>query len=91
MTQNQALDIMRLGRNVFLTGAAGSGKSYLVKKYIGYLKKNKVRVGVTASTGIAATQRDTPNILLNWSFVGGGGYADARERSPAASCSWAAR
>ena len=69
MTQDQALDIMRLGKNVFLTGAAGSGKSFLVKKYINYLKKNNVRVAVTASTGIAATQIDGRTIH-SWSGIG---------------------
>lgn len=55
MTQKEALDILKLGHNVFLTGPAGSGKTYLLNQYIEYLKKNKVAVGITASTGIAAT------------------------------------
>jgi len=69
MTQDQALDIMKLGRNVFLTGAAGSGKSYLVQKYVTYLKKNKITVSVTASTGIAATQIDGRTIH-SWAGIG---------------------
>ncbi|MCK9587906.1 MAG: PIF1 family DEAD/DEAH box helicase [Terrimicrobiaceae bacterium] len=69
MTQDQAFDIMRLGRNVFLTGAAGNGKSYLVRKYVEYLNKNKVHVGVTASTGIAATQIDGRTIH-SWAGIG---------------------
>ncbi len=55
MTQNEALDILKLGHNVFLTGAAGSGKTYLLNQYIEYLRSNKISVGITASTGIAAT------------------------------------
>src|SRR3989339_1874018 len=69
MTQDQALDIMRLGKNVFLTGAAGSGKSFLVKKYINYLKENNVRVAVTASTGIAATHLQGTT-LHSWPGIG---------------------
>ena len=43
------------GRNVFFTGFAGSGKSYLLMKIIKELKiLNDVGVGVTASTGLAA-------------------------------------
>ena len=55
MTQKEALDILKMGHNVFLTGAAGSGKTYVLNEYIKYLKDNEVEVGVTASTGIAAT------------------------------------
>jgi ATP-dependent exoDNAse (exonuclease V) alpha subunit len=55
MNQKEALEIMKSGESVFLTGPAGSGKTYLLTKYIEYLKKNAVAVAVTASTGIAAT------------------------------------
>ncbi|MDP2593473.1 MAG: AAA family ATPase [bacterium] len=55
MTQNEALEILKTGRNCYITGPAGSGKTHLLNKYIEYLKKNEVSVGVTASTGIAAT------------------------------------
>jgi len=55
MTQKEALEILKTGENVFLTGAAGSGKTFLLNKYIQYLKRKKVRVAITASTGIAAT------------------------------------
>lgn len=55
MTQREALDILKTGRNVFITGPAGSGKTYVVNQYIKYLKDHNVPIGVTASTGIAAT------------------------------------
>ena len=55
MTQAQALDILKMGKNVFVTGPAGSGKTHVVTEYIKYLKSHKVEVGITASTGIAAT------------------------------------
>lgn len=55
MTQNEALDILKLGHNVFLTGPAGSGKTYVLNQYIAYLKENGINVGISASTGIAAT------------------------------------
>lgn len=55
MNQETALEILKAGHNVFLTGAAGSGKTYLLNQYIQYLKKQNIGVAVTASTGIAAT------------------------------------
>lgn len=55
MKQSDAFELLSLGYNVFLTGAAGSGKTFLLNKYIRYLRKHDVGVAVTASTGIAAT------------------------------------
>ena len=55
MTQEQALNILKMGQNVYLTGPAGSGKTFVLNKYINYLKSRGVEVGITASTGIAAT------------------------------------
>ena len=69
MTQQEALDILKLGHNVYLTGSAGSGKTYLLNQYIDYLKKNKIEVAVTASTGIAATHMNGITIH-SWSGLG---------------------
>lgn len=55
MKQPEALDILKMGHNVFLTGFAGSGKTFLLNQYIDYLRENNVNVGITASTGIAST------------------------------------
>lgn len=69
MTQKQALNILKLGRNVFLTGAAGSGKTYVLNEYIRYLKSKHVPVAVTASTGIAATHMNGKTIH-SWAHIG---------------------
>ncbi|MFB6181887.1 MAG: PIF1 family DEAD/DEAH box helicase [Candidatus Magasanikbacteria bacterium] len=69
MKQEQALEIMKMGHNVFLTGEAGSGKTYLLEKYINYLEENDIKVAVTASTGIAATHLDGVTIH-SWSGIG---------------------
>ncbi len=58
MKQKDALVLLKLGENVFLTGAAGSGKTFLLNQYIKYLKSKKIPVAITASTGIAATHID---------------------------------
>ncbi|NKQ38702.1 MAG: AAA family ATPase [Methanosarcinales archaeon] len=69
MTQNEALDILKLGYNVFLTGPPGSGKTFLLNKYINYLKKYRRGVAITASTGIAATHMGGVTIH-SWSGLG---------------------
>jgi ATP-dependent exoDNAse (exonuclease V) alpha subunit len=69
MLQEEALDILKMGHNVFLTGPAGSGKTYVLNEYIRYLKKHKVPVAITASTGIAATHMDGTTIH-SWAGIG---------------------
>lgn len=69
MTQAQALKILKKGHNVFLTGAAGSGKTYVLGKFIEYLKDKKINVGITASTGIATTHLSGMTIH-SWSGIG---------------------
>ncbi|MFH1402504.1 MAG: AAA family ATPase [Patescibacteria group bacterium] len=69
MLQAEALEILKMGKNVFLTGPAGSGKTYLLNQYIDFLKLKKVPVGVTASTGIAATHMNGTTIH-SWSGLG---------------------
>ncbi|MBD3359246.1 MAG: AAA family ATPase [Candidatus Buchananbacteria bacterium] len=69
MKQRDALNILKLGYNVFLTGAAGSGKTFLLNKYIKYLRKNDIAVAITASTGIAATHMNGRTIH-SWCGMG---------------------
>lgn len=69
MNQQEALDILKLGYNVYLTGSAGSGKTFLLNKYIDYLQRHGVPVGITASTGIAATHMSGMTIH-SWSGIG---------------------
>lgn len=69
MTQKEALELLMIGKNIYLTGQAGSGKTYLLNIYIDFLKKNKVGVAITASTGIAATHLNGSTIH-SWSAIG---------------------
>lgn len=69
MKQKKALEILKSGRNVFLTGSAGAGKTYVLNQYIQYLRDRKVNVAVTASTGIAATHMNGMTIHA-WSGIG---------------------
>ncbi|MFT5513787.1 MAG: ATP-dependent exoDNAse (exonuclease V) alpha subunit [Bacteroidia bacterium] len=69
MQQEKALAILKSGRNVFLTGSAGTGKTFVLNKYIQYLKERKIPVAVTASTGIAATHMNGQTIH-SWCGMG---------------------
>jgi len=69
MTQDRALDILKTGANVFLTGEPGAGKTYVINQYINYLEASGLHVAVTASTGIAATHIGGMTIH-SWSGVG---------------------
>ena len=69
MEQDLALNILKTGANVFLSGSAGTGKSYTLNQYIGHLKKNRVRYAITASTGIAASLLKGTTIH-SWSGIG---------------------
>lgn len=78
MTQKEAFTILESGHNVLLTGPAGSGKTFLLNKYIAYLKKKEIGVAVTASTGIAATHIGGRTIH-SWAGIGIKDSLNARE------------
>lgn len=69
MQQSSALEILKTGANVFLTGEAGSGKTYVLNQYQDWLKDQKLTFAVTASTGIAATHLGGRTIH-SWSGLG---------------------
>ncbi len=55
MKQITALNILKSGQNVFITGSAGTGKTYLLNQYIQYLKERQIYPTIVAPTGIAAS------------------------------------
>jgi len=69
MTQQEALDILKMGRNVFLTGEPGSGKTHTIHQYVSYLRSNNIEPAITASTGISATHIGGLTIH-SWSGIG---------------------
>jgi ATP-dependent exoDNAse (exonuclease V) alpha subunit len=69
MTQEETLKVLKMGKNVFLTGPAGSGKTHVLNQYIQFLKDNHIGVAVTASTGVAATHLKGVTIH-SWSGIG---------------------
>src|SRR5665647_2069821 len=69
MRQQQALRILHDGQSVFLTGAPGSGKPYVLNAFVRSAVKRGKNVAVTASTGIAATHIGGTTIH-SWSGLG---------------------
>lgn len=69
MRQAQALKIMLEGHSVFLTGAPGAGKTYVLNEFIRRATRAGKNVAVTASTGIAATHIGGTTIH-SWSGLG---------------------
>ncbi|KKW13877.1 MAG: ATPase, partial [Parcubacteria group bacterium GW2011_GWA2_50_10] len=69
MTQQQALDILKMGHSVYLTGEAGSGKTHVLSQYVAWLREHDLEPAITASTGIAATHLEGSTIH-SWSGIG---------------------
>ncbi|MEA3331130.1 MAG: AAA family ATPase, partial [Campylobacterota bacterium] len=53
--QTTALNILKTGNNVFITGSAGTGKTHLLNQFTFYLKSRKIIPTIVAPTGIAAS------------------------------------
>src|SRR3954464_9418286 len=69
MRQKQALNVMMSGTTVFLTGAPGAGKTYVLNQFVKRAERAGKRVAVTASTGIAASHIGGTTIH-SWSGLG---------------------
>lgn len=54
--QKQAIKLLASGTNMFITGNAGTGKSYLVKAFAKYCEHEKISLVKTAPTGIASIE-----------------------------------
>ena len=69
MKQDDALDILKTGASVFLTGEPGSGKTHTVNAYVDYLRARNLEPAIAASTGIAATHIHGRTIH-SWAGIG---------------------
>ena len=79
MTQSQALEILKLGENVFLTGAPGAGKTYLLNQYISFLRSRDIDAAITAYTGIAASHL-SGRTLHSWAGLSFAALTPEQER-----------
>ena len=55
---NQIIEALNTGRNLFITGGAGTGKSYNLRKVIEWAEEKDLNVARTAMTGMASLQFD---------------------------------
>ncbi len=60
---------MESGQSVLLTGAAGTGKTYTLRKFIRRAREDGKAVSVTATTGLAATHLNGATIHA-WAGIG---------------------
>lgn len=69
MRQAIALEILCEGESALLTGPAGTGKTFVLNKFIQIAKAEGKHVSVTATTGLAATHLGGATIHA-WSGIG---------------------
>lgn len=69
--QLRAYNKLKCGKNVFLTGQAGVGKSYIIKIFKNWCYANNKQIHITATTGIAALIIGGCTVY-SWASVGTG-------------------
>lgn len=69
MTQQEALEVLKSGRNVFLTGEPGAGKTHTIGLFVEWMESQDRGFAITASTGIAASHLDGSTIH-SWAGLG---------------------
>lgn len=69
--QLQAFELYTEGKNVFMTGPGGTGKSFLIKKMIEHSKEIGKKCSICALTGCAAVLLDcNATTIHSWSGIG---------------------
>lgn len=71
-SQRQALDVFNSGASMFLTGAAGTGKTVLIKEMVQCAKDKGMKFQVCATTGCAAVLLGVPGTktVHSWAGIG---------------------
>lgn len=77
--QRAALEAVKKGKTIFLTGAGGTGKSHTIREIVSWARSAGVRCAVTAMTGCAALllnqttegkKGDGAKTLHSWAGIG---------------------
>lgn len=69
--QATALEAIKAGKNIFLTGAGGTGKSHTIRAIVAWGKATDTRIDVTAMTGCAALLLGLKaKTLHSWAGIG---------------------
>jgi ATP-dependent DNA helicase PIF1 len=69
--QQAAFEAVKRGDNIFLTGPAGAGKSYLIRHIVEWVTSEKKKVAITALTGCAALLLGLrAKTLHSWAGIG---------------------
>lgn len=68
-TQKVALIYLTRGENIFLTGAAGTGKSEIIKRFKKWCDLNKKKIAITSTTGVSALLIEGTT-LHSWAGIG---------------------
>ena len=67
--QKKGLEILKSGKNVFLTGYAGTGKSFLIKQFTNWCNLEHKKCYTTSTTGVSALLINGTT-LHSWAGVG---------------------
>jgi ATP-dependent DNA helicase PIF1 len=74
MTQVDAFTLYEAGKNLFLTGAGGTGKSTVIRDMYRHALTNRKKIQVCATTGCAAILlKSRAQTLHSWAGIGLGG------------------
>ena len=63
------MELALLGHNIFISGQAGVGKTFLLSSIVKALEERGRKVATTASTGIATTQLKGGVTLHSWAGI----------------------
>ena len=73
-SQQYAYELFTQGKNIFISGQAGTGKSFIINMIYNYAKLHHKKINVTALTGCAALLLNMKATTIHsWGGIGIGG------------------